>query len=146
MVFRQSSNQYTSIGFRYDDNGNVWCNAVCHDDLTANTPYKIVPGQYGWVTEAIASGTARAMVGIPDEAWSSSDYAWLQVGGYVANATLTTGTSYTAGQYVALVAGAFTSNAADNVAGIFGVAKETATGGAAPAIMMTQTGILDITS
>lgn len=146
MVFRESSNQYTPIGFRYDDNGNVWVQAVTHGALTASTPYKVVPGQYGWATEAVASGTARAMVGIPDQAWDTGDYAWLQIGGYVADVTLTSGTTYTAEEYVALVAGAFTSNADDNVAGIFGVVAETATGAGDPDLMLHQTGFIDITS
>ena len=147
MVFRESSDQSTPIGFRYDDNGKVWINAVAHGALTADSPYKVVPGTAGYVTEAIASGTALyCFVGIAKEAWSTGDYAWLQIGGQCDDVTLTSGTTYTSGQYVALVAGAFTSNAADNVDGIFGVCNETATGAGDPELMLTQVAPTRVTS
>jgi hypothetical protein len=145
--FRQTSQQLTPIGFRYDDNGKVWIQAVTHGALVADSPYKVVPGQNGYITEAIASGTAVAcFVGFAKKAWSTGDVADLQIGGEIDDVTLTTGTAYTAGEYVALVAGAFTSNAADNVYGIFGAVTETATGAGDPNLMLTQIAPINVTS
>ena len=145
-VFRASAEQYTPIGFRIDDDGKGWVMAYCHANLVADTPYKVTAGAYGYVTEAIASGTCYAMIGFPNQAWTTNDSAWLQVQGYKADAILTSGTTYTSGYYITFVAGAYTNAATDNVAGQFAVAAETATGGAYPNIMLTQTGYVNVTS
>jgi len=145
--FRQTTQQLTPIGFDYDDNGKVWLHAVAHAALTADSPYKVVPGQNGYVTQAIASGTTEVcFVGFAAKAWATADIARLQIGGEIDDVTLTTGTTYTAGDYVTLVAGAFTQATSDNVAGQFAVVTETATGAGDPNLMLSQIAPILITS
>jgi len=145
-VFRASADQYTPMGFRTDDDGKGWVAVTAHANLVANTPYRVIGGQYGFVSEAIASGTCYCMIGFPNQAESTSDTAWLQVQGFIAEPILTTAVDFTAGEWVALVAGAFTSNAADNVAGIFAVCSETASGAATPELMLIQHGFVNVTT
>lgn len=144
MVFRRSSTQYTPMAFREDDDGKRWVQAVAHAALTAKTGYLINAGRYGWATQALASGTVDAMVGFPDEAYSTGDVANMQIGGYLANAILTSGTTYTAAQYLQYAAGAYASSAADNVAGVIGMTATTASG--TTDIMLAQTGLQRMTT
>ena len=145
MVFRRSDNLYTLMAFRVDDNGSMWVQARAHGSLTAKNPYLINIGQYGWATQALASGTVDAMVGWPDEAYSTGDIANLQIAGYISSAVFTSGVTFTAGDWIYYAAGAFACASVDSTHTVIGMVHSTGTGGAGTAIL-GQTGLSRFTS
>ena len=125
MVFRTSSTQYTAMGFRYDDDGTVWCQAIAHAALTAGSMYRVIPYSYGLKTAAVASGTTLCMVGFPDKTYATGDLAWIQVGGAVADAT-TSSMTVSVDQHYGLTSGTFASIGSFTTA-VFAIGQTAAT-------------------
>jgi len=83
--------------------GKIFRYCKAHGTLTAKTPYKILADSSGWLTAAIADaasntvgcayGLSGCKIGIPEAAVASGTYGWLQVGGKVSDAILTSCTA-----------------------------------------------------
>lgn len=82
MVFRKSTNQYTAMASRIDDNGAEWIQVEAHGAITAKTPYKIVMSGSGYLSAALASGTTLCMYGVAESTYATGDIGWFQIGGY----------------------------------------------------------------
>lgn len=74
---------YPTFEWEYDLDGKVWVIAKAHGTLVANTPYKIILNEEGYVTAALADGTVYCLIGAPEAAASSGDFCKLQIGGRI---------------------------------------------------------------
>jgi len=101
-----------SFGKREDAQGKVWIRVLAHDDLTADTPYKVIVNEYGFVTAAFADETAYCHVGVPDEDIDSGDVFWAQIGGRC-SAMITPSISGTVGYALKIFDGAVADASAD---------------------------------
>jgi hypothetical protein len=108
MIFRTSTTQYTAMGFRYDDDGTVYVQAIAHGALTAKSMYRVIPYSYGYKTAAVASGTTLCMVGFAERTYATGDLAYIQVGGAIDDAT-TSSMTVSVDQAYGLTSGTFAS-------------------------------------
>lgn len=124
-VFRYNDIQYTSMGFREDDDGGMFVQAIAHAALTAGTMYKVIPYSYGFKTAAVASGTTLCMVGFAERAAATGDVASIQVGGAIADAT-TSSMTVSVDQHYGLTSGTFASIGSFTAA-VFAIGQTAAT-------------------
>lgn len=115
---------YMKVPFtkREDSDGNVWLKVVAHGDLTANTPYKVIVNEYGYITAALADDQNYYYVGVPAETIASGTKGWVQIGGYKA-AMITPSLSVGVGHALTVYDGAVADAGADysGAAGEFAV-------------------------
>jgi hypothetical protein len=95
-AFNRTDYSYTPWEKFYSQNGDVTVLCQAHDTLTANTPYKVVKNRYGYITAAATSTAQMFYVGVPDKAYTTSQYFRIQIGGIVSE-MVTPSLSITAG-------------------------------------------------
>jgi hypothetical protein len=119
---------YASFEKIYHTDGTVWMYAVAHGALTAKTPYKIIAGQNGPATAALADDDTYHYVGVPEVDWDSGDVAKLQIGGPIED-MITPSLSVTAGHALSVTDGAVADAAANysGAKGEFAVCTATST-------------------
>lgn len=83
ITFLYPSYQKAPSEFRIDPDGKVWVQAVAHGTVTAKTPYKVVPDEYGWKTAALTGDTGEYMIGVPAVTKTIGLLVWMQIGGYL---------------------------------------------------------------
>lgn len=125
MVFRSSDKQYTNMGFRYDDDGGVFVQAVAHGAITAGSMYLVIPYSYGLKTKAVASGTTLCMAGFAEKTVATGEIASIQVGGAIDDAT-TSALTVSVDQHYGLTSGTFASIGSFTTA-VFAVGQTAAT-------------------
>jgi hypothetical protein len=95
-AFNRTDYSYTPWEKFYSQNGDVTVLCQAHSTLTANTPYKVVKNRYGYITAAATSTAQMFYVGVPDKAYTTSQYFRIQIGGIVSE-MVTPSLSITAG-------------------------------------------------
>lgn len=117
-----------SFSKREDAQGKVWIRAQAHGDLTADTPYKVIVNEYGYITAALADDTKYFYVGVPEQDVDSGDVAWIQIGGQV-SAMITPSLSVSVGHALKMYDGAVADVNADysGAAGEFAVCRTAST-------------------
>ena len=105
---------YTGFEKIYNADGTVDIFAIPHGDLVANTTYKVIINEFGYVTAAMADDTTRYYIGVPYAAVDSSevDRCRLQIGGNIA-AMVTPSLTCSVGHALAIDDGAIADEDAD---------------------------------
>jgi hypothetical protein len=135
--FIQTTYVKTPLAVRHDANGRMWMSITAHATLTAKTPYKVVMGQYGWVTAAMADDTFSYYIGFPPGAIASGAVGEVQIGGYISG-MITPSLSMTAGHAFEITDGAI----ADQGAAPTGALNEFGTAAVVSTTSTTQDAIL----
>lgn len=116
-----------SLEPRYNSDGSV--DLYCYASATAvtrKTKCSVQMGAYGWTAKAIADTSDVQLlqfIGFPKETIATSNYGWIQIGGYVSDAIITT-TTGTVGHAIKLATDTIVTTGAapaglDNEIGVF---------------------------
>jgi hypothetical protein len=110
-AFNRTDYSYTPWEKFYSQNGDVTVLCQAHTTLVANTPYKVIKNRYGYITAASTDTAQIFYIGVPDKAYTTSQYFRIQIGGIVAN-MITPSLSITAGYGLLMQTGVVASTGA----------------------------------